>query len=178
MRARLFCCVALALAACGDDPAPRAVPDAAPARSADAASLPRADCSSRSEAGFPGAFTDPSNLVVGPFVLVGGGELTLPSVVREYGGNKFPALVKRGDQVTVRVRQPGTRLAYGPLPEGEITLDEAHRAVVFEACRKGTEYTFWSGFVLARKPMCVRLTVHARGERKARQAELPLGRPC
>lgn len=29
------------------------------------------DCSSRSQAGFPNAFTDPRNLVVGPFVLVG-----------------------------------------------------------------------------------------------------------
>ena len=30
-----------------------------------------ADCSTRSQAGFPGAFTDPSNLVVGPLVLIG-----------------------------------------------------------------------------------------------------------
>jgi hypothetical protein len=28
-------------------------------------------CSTRSEASFPGAFNDPGNLVVGPFVLVG-----------------------------------------------------------------------------------------------------------
>jgi hypothetical protein len=47
-------------------------------------------CARRSEADFPGAFTDPRNLVVGPVVLVGAGEPTPASVVREFGVNKFP----------------------------------------------------------------------------------------
>ena len=53
----------------------------------------REDCSTRSEANFPGGFTSPRNLVVGPLVLIGGA-YTDPATVRKFGGNKFPLLVK------------------------------------------------------------------------------------
>jgi hypothetical protein len=47
----------------------------------------REDCSTRSEASFPGAFTDARNLVVGPLVLIGG-TYTDALTVYEYDGNK------------------------------------------------------------------------------------------
>jgi hypothetical protein len=82
-------------------PARTSGPVAAPART-----VPqpvRADCSGRSEADFPRAFADPRNLVVGPLALVGGGEATPAAVIRRFGGQKFPLLVRAGHTVTVRI---------------------------------------------------------------------------
>jgi hypothetical protein len=76
------------------------------------------DCARRSEANFPGAFAKPRNLVVGPLALVGAGDPTSASVVREFGGNKFPLLVKAGHIVTVRLPRAVRSfagLAYGGL---------------------------------------------------------------
>src|SRR3954464_13550812 len=64
----------------------------------------RVGCSRRSEANFPGGYTSPRNLVVGPLVLIGGA-YTDPVMVRRFDGNKFPALVEAGHAVTVRVAQ-------------------------------------------------------------------------
>jgi hypothetical protein len=85
------------------------------------------DCDRRSEASFPGAFTDPRNLVVGPLVLNGAGEPTPASVVREFGGNKFPLLVKAGHSVTLRLPRAlrgFAGLAYGGLGRGHHCLRE------------------------------------------------------
>ena len=155
-------------------------------------------CSTRSEANFPGAFSDPGNLVVGPLVLVGGA-FTDASTVREYGGNKFPLLVKAGHTVTIRIA-PGARdlarLAYGPLPRGETRFDDAYRSVTFVACRPGertqkyspggpsgsyaddVSVTFWSGFVLTRAPACVPLHVYLDDSRSPSQVGMALGRRC
>jgi len=73
----------------------------------------REDCRTRSEANFPGAFTSSSNLVVGPLVLIGGAQ-TPASTVRDFGGNKFPLLVKSGHAVTVRVADARARLPGWP----------------------------------------------------------------
>ena len=159
----------------------------------------REDCSSRSEASFPGAFSDSRNLVVGPLVLIGGA-FTDAVTVREYGGNKFPLLVTAGHAVTVRIGAAARRtagLAYGPLPQGrEITWRDAHRSVMFVACRPGkaprryspngpsgsdadgVSVTFWSGFVLARRPACVPLEVYVDEAAAPRRVGLPLGRTC
>jgi hypothetical protein len=158
----------------------------------------REDCSTRSEANFPNAFTSPPNLVIGPLVLVGGA-YTDASTVREFGGNKFPVLVKAGHTVTVRVAQRGRRvagLAYGPLPQGKARLRDAYQTVTFVACRPGrasrryrpdgpsgsyadgVAVTFWSGFVLARRPTCVPLEIYVDDEPAPRRAGLPLGRRC
>jgi hypothetical protein len=156
------------------------------------------DCSTRSEANFPGAFTSPDNLVVGPLVLVGG-TYTDPATVREFGGNKFPLLVEAGHTVTVRLA-PGAPttvgLAYGPLPEGETRLRDTYRSVTFVACRPGrasqrysedgpsgsyaddVAVTFWSGFVLTRVPACVPLDVHVDDEPSPRRVGLSLGSRC
>lgn len=122
------------------------------------------DCSTRSEAGFPAAFTDPHNVVVGPLVLIGAA-YTPPSTVREFGGNKFPALVRAGHRVTVALPRRTWRVAglgYGPLPEGvKLSPRDGHRVVRFIACRRGGSsgstadgqpVTFWSGGVMTRSP--------------------------
>jgi hypothetical protein len=158
----------------------------------------REDCSTRSEANFPGAFTSPRNLVVGPLVLVGGA-YTDAATVREFGGNKFPLLLKAGHTVTVRLSGRGRRaagLAYGPLPQGETKLHDTHRSVTFVACRPGkasrrysangpsgsyadgVAVTFWSGFVLTRAPGCIPLDVYVDHAPSPRRVGLALGRRC
>ena len=155
------------------------------------------DCSTRSEALFPGAFTDRRNLVVGPLVLVGGA-FTPAGTVTEFGGNKFPLLVKAGYTVTLRLGH-GTRgagLAYGPLPQGRTRLSDTYRSVTFAACRPGKAprryseagpsgsyaddiaVTFWSGFVLTRAPACIPLEVYVDTAARPIRADLPLGRRC
>lgn len=144
-----------------------------------------ADCSTRSLAAFPGAFTRPRNLVVGPLVLVGarGTAAFVPPV----GGNKFPLLVKAGHRVTlelsVRTRR-GAGLAYGPLPQGELHLRDTHRVVTFIACPRGESsgssadgqaVTFWSGGILARSPRCIPLLVWVDAATAPRHAVVRLG---
>lgn len=158
----------------------------------------REDCSTRAEASFPGAFTSPRNLVVGPLVLMGGA-YTDPSTVREFGGNKFPLLLKAGHSVTVRLTPRGRTtagLAYGPLPQGETKLRDTYNSVTFVACRTGrasrryspdgpsgsyadgASVTFWSGFVLTRVPGCIPLDIYLDDAPSPRRVGLPLGRRC
>jgi hypothetical protein len=159
----------------------------------------REDCSTRSEANFPGAFTDPRNLVVGPLVL-SGGTYTDADTVHQFGGNKFPLVVKAGHVVTVRLARHARSfagLAYGHLPQGrQTTLRDTHRSVTFVACRPGkapvryspngpsgsyadgTPITFWSGFILSRRPACIPLEIYVDDERSPRRAGLGLGRRC
>jgi hypothetical protein len=159
------------------------------------------DCARRSEADFPGAFTDPRNLVVGPLVLNGAGETTPASVVREFGGNKFPLLVKAGHTVTLqlpRAVRTFAGLAYGglgngPLPEGETRLRDTAHTMTFVACEPGRpsrtyrldgpsashadgqSVTFWSGFVVMRKPACVPLQVYVDDDPSPRHAVIDMG---
>jgi hypothetical protein len=159
------------------------------------------DCARRSEASFPEAFTEPRNLVVGPLVLVGAGERTPASVVREFGGNKFPLLVKAGHTVTVRLPRAVrgfAGLAYGglgnrPLPEGRVRLRDTAHTMTFVACQPGSPtgryrpdgpsgsyadgeaVTFWSGFVVMRKPACVPLEVYVDDDPSPRHAVVDMG---
>ena len=133
----------------------------------------REKCSTRSEAGFPAAFTSADNLVVGPLALVGAGGRVGYS--RVYGGQKFQALVRNGHRVRLalpRAARPGAGLAYGPLPHGDVGSRQAHRVVSFVACRRGQDsgstgggrpVTFWSGGVLVRSPRCVPLRIRIDG---------------
>lgn len=151
-------------------------------------------CAKRSEAAFPRAFTDSRNLVVGPLVLIGAGAYTPASVVRRFGGNKFPLLVKAGHRVTLRLPR-GDRsagLAYAglgrrPLPGGEVGLRDTAQPMTFVACRPngasgsrggGVEVTFWSGFVMTSAPRCLPLTVYVDGDPSPRRARIALGRRC
>ena len=149
------------------------------------------DCSTRSSAPFPGAFSNPRNLMVGPLAFVGAGGT--PSAVWNSTGTevfqKFPLLVRNGHRVTVELStsaRRGAGLAYGPLPQGETYLRDTHRVVAFIACRHGQPsgssadgrpVTFWSGGVLARSPRCVRLLVWVDAERSPRHAVIRLGVP-
>ena len=144
-----------------------------------------ADCASRSEATFPGAFKNRRNLVVGPLALIGAGGTA--SWDRAAGGNKFPLLLRAGHRVTLEL-SARTRtfagLAYGPLPQGQTSLRDAHRVVTFIACRRGgplgsnadgRPVTFWSGGVLARSPRCVPLLVWVDAARRPRHAVIRFG---
>jgi hypothetical protein len=188
--------VVLTLAACGDSergdnareaaartPAPTSAPGAPRKRPQGVVE----DCSTRSEASFPGAFSDPDNVVVEPLVL-DGAAYTRPETVREYGGDKFPVLVRAGRRVTVALSRRTRRVAglgYGPLPEGvELKPRGGHRVVTFIACRRGEPsgsaadgepVTFWSGFVLTAEPRCVPLEVWADDEPSPRHTALPMG---
>jgi hypothetical protein len=140
----------------------------------------REDCSTRSFADFTGAFADPANLVVGPFALVGGATPTTAPVVERFGGQKYPLLVKGGHVVTVRLPaelRGVAVLAYGPLPQGEITVSEGHEAVTFTACEDGA-VTFWSGGIVVTELACVPLDLYVDGDPKPRRAAVELGRPC
>ena len=148
-------------------------------------------CATRSEAEFGGAFVDPTNVVVGPFVLVGGARLTTAEVLASFDGQKFPVLVRAGHAVTLRVPE-GARghvsLGYGPLPQGYVQYDDGHPAVTFTACPPGGRsssnagpdepVTFWSGFVFTTEPSCAPLDVYVDGEASPRRLEIPLGASC
>jgi hypothetical protein len=160
-------------------------------------------CARRSEGDFPGAFTDSANLTVGPLALMGAAH-TDARTVREYGGNKFPLLVKAGRTVTVRLAREVRRsagLIYGglgkrPLRDGPHRLRDAADAMKFVACRPGRpseryrpegpsesradgkQVTFWSGFVLTRTPACLPLEIYIDDNPTPRRVGLPLGRRC
>ena len=185
----VICSAALLLGACGGPETAVAPPPQAAA--GDPAPAPRArsveSCSTRSGASFPAAFTNPDNVVVGPFVLVGAAH-TPASTIREFGGDKFHVLVRPGHRVTVAVSRrtwPVASLGYGRLPQGvELEPRDGHRVVEFIACEPGVPsestaagqpVTFWSGFVLTRTPGCVRLALWIDGARSPRRVALPMG---
>jgi hypothetical protein len=186
---------ALALASGATQPDQRDQPDQPDPRPTNA----RETCSGRSEADFPGAFTNERNLVVGPLVMIGAAAQTDAVTVREIGGNKFPLIVKAGHRVTVRLARSAREtagLAYGPLPQGKTRLRDTYRSVTFVACRRGkptrryrpqgpadsyadgVNVTFWSGGVLTREPACVPLNVFVDGQRPPRRVQIPLGESC
>jgi hypothetical protein len=150
-------------------------------------------CATRSEADFGRAFQARRNIVVGPLVLVGGADFTPPSVVRSVMGQKYPVLVRAEHRATLVIPEEARAFAglgYGPLPQGEITLKEAHKQVTFVACPAdepsyslpGTTVgatTFWSGFVVAHEPHCVPLDVWVDDKPTPQRIVLELGvRPC
>jgi hypothetical protein len=140
------------------------------------------NCSTRSQAGFPGAFTDRRNLVVGPLAMMGAGKRKVhffPEFGSDAGGQKFQLLVRDGHRVAVELSRRTRRdvgLAYGPLGGGQVGLADAHRVVKFIACQRGgRRVTFWSGGVLARSPQCVPLRIFVDGASAARVAVIHLG---
>ena len=143
-------------------------------------------CSWQSWAKFGHAFTDPDNLVVGPLVFVGGNQTSSVATIRANGGQKYPVLVKVGHAVTVQLSREfrsTAGLAYGPLPDGQVRVDDAHDTITFLACPEdepntssaGGPVTFWSGFVLTRFPDCIPLDVYVDGEPSPRYAAVTVG---
>jgi hypothetical protein len=148
------------------------------------------NCSTRSEARFPGAFTKRRNLVVGPLAMYGAGKRRVhyfPGFASDAGGQKFQLLVRNGHRVSVELSRRARRdagLAYGPLRGGEVGLADANRVVTFIACGRGDAsgsradgrpVTFWSGGVLASSPRCVPLRVFVDGASAAHRAVIHLG---
>jgi hypothetical protein len=187
--------IAIELRGSDSEATPRAATPAAPAADGSAPPPKGAveNCRSRSEADFGRPFEDPRNLIVGPLVLVGGAEFTPPSVVRSVNGQKYPVLVRADHRVQIVVPQEARSFAglgYGALPQGEITLKAAHKAVTFIACPADEPSfsgvratvgatTFWSGFVVAHEPHCVPLDVYVDDDPAAHRIVLELGvRPC
>ncbi|HEX6762734.1 MAG TPA: hypothetical protein VF094_08040 [Gaiellaceae bacterium] len=144
-----------------------------------------ATCATRSAAAFPDAFTSRHNLVLGPLVLIGAGGI--PAYSASFGGQKLPLLVSAGHRVTMALpvqARKGAGLAYGPLPQGEVGVRDAHRIVTFVACPHGSDsgstasgrpVTFWSGGLLARSPRCVPLLVWIDAARAPLRVVVHLG---
>jgi hypothetical protein len=144
-------------------------------------------CASQSSAEFSGAFTSPTNLVVGPLALVNAGGMPefVPSPSGDEGFEKFMALVKPGHRVTIalsRSTRRGAGLTYGPHPAGELHLRDTHRVVTFISCSRGNAssndgrpVTFWSGGVMARSPRCVPLLVWVDKSLTPRRVVIHLG---
>jgi hypothetical protein len=151
-----------------------------------------ASCAQQSGAGFPAAFRSRDNLVVGPLSMIGAGRATSRATVREFGGNKFPALVRAGHTVTVALSRRANRSAslfYAIGSGGALTqtrVADGRRAITFRACSArrarsdadGDPVTFWSGFVVVARPMCVRLRVWIDDDPRERRARIALGRRC
>ncbi len=151
-----------------------------------------AACSGQSGASFPRAFTSRDNLVVGPLSMIGAGRVTSRATVEEFGGNKFPLLVRAGHTVTVVLSGRASRSAslyYAIGSGGALTqtrVRDGRRAIAFRACSArrarsdadGDPVTFWSGFVLVSKPMCLRLKVWIDTDPVPRRARIALGRRC
>jgi hypothetical protein len=151
-----------------------------------------ATCAQQSGASFPGAYISRDNLVVGPLSMIGAGRYTSSATVREFGGNKFPVLVRAGHTVTLALSRRANRSAslfYASASGGALTetrVSDGRRVVTFRACSArraasdadGDPVTFWSGFVVVSKPMCVRLKVWIDREPLPRRSRIALGRRC
>jgi hypothetical protein len=158
----------------------------APAASASATSHPTGaveTCAHQSGAGFPHAYTSRDNLVVGPLSMIGARRFTDAATVRRHEGNKFPLLVAAGHTVRIEVTRASHRfasLAYGSHSR------VGHRVMTFRSCSRhdaasdadGKPVTFWSGFVEATRPGCVRLRVWIDRERTPRRTRIELGARC
>ena len=175
---------AMVLAGCGESET-ASTPDDTRAEADNSGTTERpngktSDCSTRSEADFPGAFTDEDNLAVGPLALIGAGGT--PEYSEGSGGNKFQLLVRNHHRVTIEVPQEtgqNASLAYATHAD-----PGGHQVLGFIACRKnqpsgssadGRPVTFWSGGVLADSPQCVPLRVWVDDRRTPQEATISLG---
>jgi hypothetical protein len=179
MRAAILSLVTLATVAGAAMAATSPRPEGAPAT-----------CRHQSSAGFP---KSTRNLVVGPLVLIGARAYSPPTVIRTFGGQKYPAVLLAGHRVTVelsRAARRSTSLLYADdhwnLPDGRRTVGDGHRVIEFRACppgRAGSSYdgrkaTFWSGFVLTSVPRCLKLRVWIDDARTPQRVHVPVGKRC
>jgi hypothetical protein len=175
----------------GGDEAPAAAPPSQATTSpADPGDAVVADCSMHSMYDFGREYEKPTNVVVGPLVMVEAARRTPASTILDVGGNKYPVLVRPGHIVTLQIPPAArsfARLGYGPLPQGEIGLTEGHDTVTFRPCGPGEDsgasaggrpVTMWTGFVITPKPACVPIDVYVDGSLTARRVELEHGADC
>jgi hypothetical protein len=143
------------------------------------------DCAHQSLASFPHAFTSIHNLVVGPLAMIGAGEwpagtsvATAEAVVKRFGGQKYPALVRAGHRVTVAIRTRGVTMDYGPSGRRKLITFASCSADHPGSQADGKPVTFWSGFVRTSKPRCVQLDIWLDRDTKPRRREIEVGRRC
>jgi hypothetical protein len=145
-------------------------------------------CGSQSEASFPGAYSDPAGVRVGPLVFVSGrnGRDSTPDQIAHVHGAKSPALLRPGHTAVVSVdpvARSYARLAYSSQDRARFRrLPHTMRLVACSGRRArshvgGHRVTFWSGFFVVRDaPACVPLTITIDGGRP-RHRTLALARP-
>ena len=145
-------------------------------------------CAQQSTAGFPGAFADPSNMVVGPLAWVFAHKNAGYDGAYEFGYRwKNPALVRPGHIVTMRIGAAAkdfAGLAYDH--DGGWGYPQSERTVVFKGCSRakatsrvdGRPVTFWSGGIVStRTGVCV--PIEFRVDRGAvRRRSIGLGTSC
>ena len=144
------------------------------------------DCSTSPGWGRRDDFTRRDSLVVGPLAIRRANPMLVyaPNV----SGNKVILSVKGGHRVTVELSRRtrlNAGLGFGPYPQGEVGFRDTRRIVTFIACRRGEltgrfdgwPVTSWVGFLLARSPMCVPLSVWVDEERSPRRAVIRFGVP-
>jgi hypothetical protein len=133
-------------------------------------------------------FTLQRNLVVGPLAILRAGR-TMGYVETGDGiGDKLFVLVRGGHRVTLELTRRTRRnvgLAFGPYPDGEVSLRDTRRVVTFISCQRGERprgsipdgwpVSGWVGFLLARSPQCVPLLVWVDDEPSPRRAIIRFG---
>jgi hypothetical protein len=154
---------------------------------ASAAEVEVARCGEQSEARFPGAFSDPDNVVVGPLAfnaLRRGLSSFDEHDLRLIGGVKAPGLLRAGHTAVVSIGRWArryARLTYGYW--GRAAFRSAPHTIRFRACGRrraasevdGSPVNFWSGFFrLRRTPACLPVTIRV-DRRPARHLRLPVG---
>jgi hypothetical protein len=157
---------------------------------APAAHRGRATCAEQSIARFPGAYSSPRNLRVGPVVLIGGRTYTPPGAVRRFGGQKYPLLLAAGHSARIQISPRAGRTSSltwgGTGGSGTRRVADGYRVVLARACDRdsahsrasGRRVTFWSGFILTNAPRCQRLAIWIDGAAEPRRVRIPLGRRC
>jgi hypothetical protein len=145
-------------------------------------------CSEQSTAGFPGAYRDSNNLVVGPLAWVFVKSNATYDGAYEGGYRwKNPMLVRPGHVVTMRIGAAAKDFAGLAFDhDGGWDFARSERTVVFRACPRakatsrvdGRPVTFWSGGIVStRTGVCV--PVEIRVDRGAvRRRSVGLGASC
>lgn len=144
------------------------------------------NCATQSGADFPGAFTSPHNLVVGPLVLVGAGGT--PQFVWDPSATRLPEVPGArqgeapGDGRAVAEDSPGRRARLRAAPPGrEPPLRHASRRDLRRVQERQREQrrrrpvTFWSGGIIALSPRCVPLLVWIDTRRTPRRVVIHFG---
>jgi hypothetical protein len=124
------------------------------------------------------------NLVVGAFAIRNANPTR--AYAHTVSGNKVFFSVKGGHRVTMELSRDtrlNAGLGFGPYPTGEIRFANLRRVVTFIACRRGERpgrfdgwpVTSWVGFLLARSPTCVPLSVWVDDETRPRHDTVRFG---
>jgi hypothetical protein len=144
-------------------------------------------CQHQSGASFPGLFSDPQSVVVGPFAFsrLRDAAKVSDDNIKRHGGWKSPAVLRIKHRAVVTIdkdARPYARLAY---THDDATFRRQPHTMRFVACSKasdtlsdadGKPVTFWSGFFVVNKaPACVGIKIKV-DRRPARHYTIAIGR--